>query len=161
MYNDLVTLRKYYSLYIKKQLEEKNEFVQMVPFYETKDSVRETLLKDPNNQIERKIRDQILTIIDASKRFAANTDYKQLDETLINFALSKQKKGVSILSDYGYFLFNNLLYNLFEYELDIDIQTDFSTRLKMVCLYNQKDFDRLSTKQKKTLVDHHTVTIKI
>lgn len=43
IYDDLLTLREFYSYYIKIQIEEKREIVLINPFYETTDSVRETL----------------------------------------------------------------------------------------------------------------------
>jgi hypothetical protein len=43
IYDDLLTLREFYSYYIKIQIEEKKEIVLINPFYETTDSVRETL----------------------------------------------------------------------------------------------------------------------
>ena len=43
IYNDLITLREFYSYYTQRQIEEKNEMVLINPFYETTDVVRETL----------------------------------------------------------------------------------------------------------------------
>jgi hypothetical protein len=43
IYEDLMTLREFYSYYIQRQIEEKKEMVLINPFYETTDSVRETL----------------------------------------------------------------------------------------------------------------------
>lgn len=43
IYDDLMTLREFYSYYIQIQIEEKNEMVLINPFYETTDSVRATL----------------------------------------------------------------------------------------------------------------------
>ena len=43
IYPDLTTLREFYSYYIQKQIEEKNELVFVSPFYETTDSVRHNL----------------------------------------------------------------------------------------------------------------------
>lgn len=43
IYEDLETLREFYSYYVKKRIEDKNEFIQLASFYETVDSVRKTL----------------------------------------------------------------------------------------------------------------------
>jgi hypothetical protein len=40
VYRDLPTLRKNYSQYTKRQIEEKNEIVLILPHYETTDMVR-------------------------------------------------------------------------------------------------------------------------
>jgi hypothetical protein len=43
IYEDLMTLREFYSYYIQIQIEEKKEMVLINPFYETTDTLRETL----------------------------------------------------------------------------------------------------------------------
>jgi hypothetical protein len=43
IYEDLITLREFYSFYIQLQIEEKKEMVLINPFYETTDSVRNIL----------------------------------------------------------------------------------------------------------------------
>ena len=42
IYRDLTTLREFYSNYIQKQIND-NEMIQIMPFYETENSVREIL----------------------------------------------------------------------------------------------------------------------
>ena len=42
IYRDLITLREFYSNYIQKQIND-NEMIQIMPFYETENSVREML----------------------------------------------------------------------------------------------------------------------
>ncbi len=45
-YSDLLTLREMYSYYTKSALHNDNEIVVILPFYETKDKVREILSED-------------------------------------------------------------------------------------------------------------------
>ena len=45
VYTDLTTLREFYSRYITKQINDKEEVVQIMPFYETENSVREIISK--------------------------------------------------------------------------------------------------------------------
>jgi hypothetical protein len=45
IYTDLSILREFYSHYIPEQIEDKEQVVQIMPFYETEDSVRQTLSK--------------------------------------------------------------------------------------------------------------------
>src|SRR4030095_9326797 len=49
VYPDLTTLRKIYSRYIKFQLEENNEIVLIIPYYETTDTVRRVLSEKKKN----------------------------------------------------------------------------------------------------------------
>jgi len=43
IYSDLSILRKFYSHYILKQINDKKEIIQIMPFYETEESVRQVL----------------------------------------------------------------------------------------------------------------------
>ena len=45
IYTDLSILRKFYSHYIPEQIKDKEEIIQIMPFYETEHSVRQTLSK--------------------------------------------------------------------------------------------------------------------
>ena len=45
IYRDLTLLREFYSNYVQKQIND-NEMIQIMPFYETEKSVRETLSKN-------------------------------------------------------------------------------------------------------------------
>ena len=43
IYSDLSMLRQFYSHYIPKQIKHKKKFIQIMPFYETEESVRQVL----------------------------------------------------------------------------------------------------------------------
>ncbi len=47
VYEDLVRLREFYFQYVRKGIEERNEVIQLAPFYETEDSVRKVLSEGP------------------------------------------------------------------------------------------------------------------
>ena len=70
-----------------------------------------------------------------------------------------KRKKVSILGEMGVFFFKNQIQSLIDYEFSLP--TEFDTNLKGICLYHQKDFDRLSTNQKEELINHHKIAIKI
>ena len=51
VYPDMITLRRIYSYYTKMQLEDNNEIVLIVPYYETTEMVRSVLSgENKNNQ---------------------------------------------------------------------------------------------------------------
>ena len=51
VYPDIATLRKIYSSYIKTALDERNEFVIVLPYYETVDAVRKVLSQENDANI--------------------------------------------------------------------------------------------------------------
>jgi hypothetical protein len=79
VYPDLNTLREIYSRYIKFQLEENNEIVLIIPYYETTDSVRRILsenkeINDNDNDlpyihVQKYENEGSLIIIDSAKAY--------------------------------------------------------------------------------------------
>jgi hypothetical protein len=52
IYSDLNILRKFYTHYIPEQIKDKEEVIQIMPFYETENSVREALFnKKQKNRV--------------------------------------------------------------------------------------------------------------
>jgi hypothetical protein len=169
IYSDMATLREFWSFYTKKSIEESNELVCLTPFYDTVDSVRKTLSEEGHMSIDvqkYETNPKSLIIADSYERYFDKTGralQKELvlkeDQRLEGLAKELNKKGVSILGDMGVFLFKNLVQNLVDYELAFSKQPD--TKLKNVCLYHQKDFDRLSVNQKEEIVGDHKIAIRI
>ena len=63
IYTDLTILREFYSHYIPEQIEEKEHVVQIMPFYETEDSVRQTLSKGYRGINIEKVEDEEKSLI--------------------------------------------------------------------------------------------------
>lgn len=169
IYSDTMTLREFWSFYIKKNLEEKNELVFLAPFYETVDSVRKSLAEGhmPIDLEKYEKDEKSLIIVDSLEKYFDKTtkefNVKSLvkaNTDLVDYAESKlKKKGVSILGDSGAFLFKNQIPSLLEYETSLPLQFDLN--LKGMCLYHEKDFGKLSLDQKEEIIKHHKIAIKI
>ena len=78
---------------------------------------------------------------------------------MVEYAKSKGKSGVSIIADKGPFPFKHRIDDLVNFELSLP--SKYNVSLKRVCVYHQKDFNKLSEEQKEKLVNHHVVAIKI
>ncbi len=139
IYPDLVTLRDFYSHYIQKQIEERNEIVQMAPFYETVDSVRQALSGGHlSMDVERLEEERTLAIVDSLKKyFAADDEYirfdLEADKRMVDGAKTDGKSGYSVLGDIGAFHYEGQTYGLVEYELLLP--THYDVDIKRVCLY--------------------------
>jgi len=168
VYSDMVTLREFWSLYTKKSIEEKNELVCLAPFYVTVESVRKTLSEGHMSidvlKYERV--EKSLIILDSLEAYIDNDGSALHAESLwksirhqVKHAKQLEKNGVTIIGDMGPFLFRNQIQSLMDYELYLP--TKFDMNLKGVCMYHQKDFDRLSEDSKKKITEHHQISIKI
>jgi hypothetical protein len=164
IYPDLATLREFYSGYIHKQIEENNEIVQINPFYETTDSVRQVLSEKYNHgmiDVSKCEKQESLIIIDSLKEYFGNKHHMYFKKSLANYAKQIGKNGLSVLADMGAYTHKSMYKDLVDYELSLPRKYNDSIALKGFCLYHQKDFDILSEEQKQKLVEHHGNILKI
>ncbi len=164
VYHDMITLRRVYSEYIKAQLEDKNEIVLILPYYETTEMVRSILSGENDNSIGGSIIDArkyekegSLVIIDSAKAyFGSDIDLMSFLARLAKLAQSSGKSGVSVIADLASFYFHSGIDKLIEYEMSLPTKYDDEMKLKGFCFYHQEDFDkRLSKEQKQKLLEHH------
>jgi hypothetical protein len=110
IYDDLITFRQIYSYYTKMQLEENNELVLLLPYYETTDTVRCHLRENEHACIDvRKYeKEGSLAIIDSVRAYFCSTSIMTFVERLVKHAEKLGKDGVTGSADMGaFFQFNN------------------------------------------------------
>src|SRR5918993_1134378 len=164
VYENLETLREFYSHYVKKRVEERNEVIQLVPFYETEDSVRKSLSEGQTSiDLEKwEKQEKSLIIVDSLKNFFGNVSLESeydSNKNLVDRAKTMGKKGVSILGDAGAFPHKYRIDDLMNHELSLPSKYDMD--LKRICLFHKMDFNRLSEEQKQKLIHHHPIVIRI
>jgi hypothetical protein len=164
VYEDLEKLREFYSRYVKKAIEERNEVIQLAPFYETENSVRKALFeRHILTDIEKweKAEESLIIVVSLKKYIgdiSPGSDY-DYNKNLVEYAKANKKSGVSIIADKGAFVFKHRIDDLVNFELSLPSKYDMD--LKRICVYHQKDFNRLLKEQKQKLVNHHVTAIKI
>ncbi|HEX7208814.1 MAG TPA: MEDS domain-containing protein [Nitrososphaeraceae archaeon] len=163
VYHDLMTLRQIYVGYIKTQLEDNNELVLILPYYETTETVRSILSENPSSNggsifdVSKYEKEGSLMIIDsADAYFSSDTDLMSFVEKLAKQAQSSGKNGISVIADLASFSYFNRIDKLIEYEMSLPTKYDDNMKLKGFCFYHQEDFDRrLSEEEKQKLLEHH------
>ncbi len=163
VYPDMNTLRRIYSYYTKMQLEDNNEIVLIVPYYETTEMVRSVLSGENNNNqsniidVRKYEKQGSLVIIDSVKAyFSSDIDLMSYLARLAKQAQFSGKNGISIIADLASFYYNDQSDKLIEYEMSLPTKYDDNMKLKGFCFYHQEDFDRrLREQQKQTLLEHH------
>ena len=163
VYHDLMTLRQIYAGYIKTQLEDNNELVLILPYYETTETVRSILSENHSSNtgsvfdISKYEKEGSLMIIDSTEAyFASDTDLMSFIEKLTKQAQSSGKHGISVIADLASFSYFNRIDKLIEYEMSLPTKYDDNMKLKGFCFYHQEDFDRrLSEEEKQKLLEHH------
>src|SRR5205807_5689443 len=155
VYRDLLTLRKIYSEYTKRQIEEKKDIVLILPHYETTTMVRYVLSQMANIDVRKYEKQNSLLIIDSSRAyFGSSIDIVSFVKSLVNYADQIGKNGVTVLADKGSFFCYNKLDDLIEYETSL--QRTSGIKAKEFCLYKRDDFKwRISHIQRKKLLEHH------
>jgi MEDS: MEthanogen/methylotroph, DcmR Sensory domain len=164
VYYDMMTLRQIYLRYIKTQLEDNNELVLILPYYETTETVRSVLSGENNSgnggsmvDVRKYEKEGSLMIIDAAEAyFSSDTDLMSFVEKLAKQAQTSGKKGISVIADLASFYHFNRIDKLIEYEMSLPTKYDDKMKLKGFCFYHQEDFDRrLTEQQKQMLLEHH------
>jgi hypothetical protein len=162
VYRDLYTLREFYSNYVQKQIMN-NEMIQIMPFYETENSVRETLSRSWTADLDLlKTDEKSLIIVDSLRGYL---DYDNIEsiwknmEERVNSAEKVGKKGISVLGDAGAFLFKHKMQSLLDYESFLPLKFDIN--LKGICMYHQKDFSKIPKDFQQKIVNSHAMTIMI
>ena len=146
------------------QIEDKNESIKFLPFYETENSVR-TILSNSDVEIDvDKIenREKTLILHDSLEIYLDQTSPESLRDDhldLVEHAIAMKTKGVSILGDMGAFFFKKQIQNLLNYERILP--KEFDANLKGICLYHQNDFNNLYDNTKQKLIDYHQIAMKI
>jgi hypothetical protein len=191
VYPNIEMLRETYSRYVKTQLQDNNEIVLLLPYYETANKVRKTLSEgfvnvaesvgndaDANNTNSNSIidvgkyeKEGSLIIMDSVKGYFGsdnnnynNTDLTEFVKQLVKKAESKGKNGVSVFADLGSFYHyhhSKTADKLVEYELSLPSNFD-GMKLKAFCIYHKEDIDkRFTEEQKQKLLDHHGKALMI
>ena len=187
VYPDIMTLRAIYSRFTKQQLEDMNEIVLILPYYETTDMVRLVLSgsnvygDDISNNtagysgidVGRYEKEGSLVIVDSLKGYFGsdqrqenNTSNKNMDfltflDVLLRYAERRRKEGVTVLADMGSFYLNNHKgsQELMRYEMSLP-EKYYGKNLKGYCLYHQKDFERrFGREEQAQLLDSHSRNI--
>jgi len=163
IYPNHIAFRKFYSFYTIKQIEEKNEFIRIMPFYETTDSVRQTLFEKShiidNSKNET---DNSFATMDSLKYYFGNSKNigaEQPLENMVECAKKLGKKGLSVIGDLGIFSYKGKIPELVDYELSLTKYYDLD--IKCLCLYHQQDFNNLTDEQKQSLFEHHDEVMNI
>lgn len=165
IYRDLNTLRDFCSYYIEKTLREPDTVVQVIPFYETEDSVKNSITQRIDHKTRRADLDyneRRLSIVDSTKIqpfFLADTSNSL--ENLRQFEKVKRfgVRRLSLLEDNGAFFFLHRIKELIEYEASLDALHDVD--LKKICLYHHRDFKLLQEDFKRHLINHHHLAIEL
>ena len=136
--------------------------IQLAPFYETEDSVRKCLSEGQISiDVDKWEKKKSLIIVDSLRKYFGNESLEYDNDSnkkLVDYAKTMGKSGVSILVDKGAFYYKHRIQDLINYELSLPSKYDMD--LKRVCLFHQKDFNKLSEEQKLKLVNHHACTIR-
>jgi hypothetical protein len=150
IYPNQRVLRELYTKYVKRQLEDENKIVLMLPHYETTDSLKRVLLAaDNDNENMMKKYEDSLIVMDSIKAHFGADDHM----TFVNKLVNRAENGVLVIADAGPFFHLNKKEKLVEHELSMPSRFDMN--LKRFCVFHKQDFNSLAEEQKQKLLDHH------
>ena len=155
VYPDYDTLRDLYSRHCRKRLEGGNEIVLLLPHYETINSVRDTL-RELDIDVAKCEKEQVLIIMDALATIFNPTadNFREYLRGLENRARTTGKSGICVIADMGSFYHLGRMDELVNYEIAIPPRRQ-DVKSSLLCLYHNKDFDRLSKQQRDLVCQCH------
>ncbi len=159
LYPNIETMRKVYSSYVKKQLEEQPDSVILfLSYYDTTDNVRDVLSSKGIHVKEREKEGSII-ILDIVKvlqnPYFEVPDVEKLRELSRKTEKQFGDKTIFTIADMSVFNHTKKVSVLLEYEktLHKDLKVE---RWKELCLYNKRDFEIMFTKdESKRLMEYH------
>jgi transcriptional regulator with PAS, ATPase and Fis domain len=150
VYSNQMVLRELYTKYVKRQLEDENKTVLMLPHYETTDSLKRVLLgADNDNEDMMKKYEDSLIVMDSIKAHFGADDHM----AYVNNLVDSSENGVLVIDDAGPFFHLNKKEKLVEHELSMPSR--FDADLKRFCVFHKQDFNTLAEEQRQKLLDHH------
>ena len=159
LYPNIETIRKVYSSYVKKQLEEQpNSVVLFLSYYDTTDNVRGVLSSKGIHVKEREQEGSII-ILDIMKvldnPYLGGSAIEKLRELARKTEKQFGDKTIFIIADMSVFRQLKKASELLEYEktLHKDLKVE---RWKELCLYHKRDFENMFTADESTkLMEYH------
>ena len=150
MYENIETIWKVYSGYVKSQIQDcPNSIMLILPYYDTTDKVREVL---ESNGINTKENEQQGKLVIIDVQTVIKNQYYDVPELERIRALTSQiqagspDKTIIIIADMS--VFNHLrgTLELLEYEKTLDRDLKIQ-QWRELCFYNERDFDIMFTKE--------------
>ena len=159
LYPNIETLRKVYSSYIKRQLQEQPDSVVLfLSYYDTTDNIRSVLISKgvPVKEHERNGTMILLDIMKVLRnQYFEVPDVEKLREPARKTEKQFGDKTIFIIADMSVFNHTKKASELLEYEktLHKDLKVE---RWKELCLYNKRDFETMfSQEQSARLMEYH------
>jgi len=154
VYEDIAAFRQIYSNHAKKRLEEENEIVLLLPYFESVDSVK-FYLQEAGVDVEQRSRDGSLVIVDSVEQFfGEGKDFLYFLGILEKKAKEKGKEGISVMADMGAFYQIYDESRLIKYETSIQPKTD-AKYSSLLCSYQKDNFSRLSKSARELILAQH------
>jgi hypothetical protein len=154
VYEDVASFRQIYSNHARKRLEEENEIVLLLPYFEGVDSVR-FYLQEAGVDVEQRSRDGSLVIVDSVEQFfGEGKDFLYFLSILEKKAKEKGKKGISVIADMDAFYQVFDEGRLIKYETSIKPRTDIKYS-SLLCSYQRTNFNRLSESARELILAQH------
>jgi len=155
VYPNQGVLRELFTKYVKRQIEDENKTVLILPHYETIDSLKRILLgADNDKDMMKKYKDSLIVMDSIKGHFGADDHM-----VFVNKLVNRAENGVLVIADAGPFFHLNKKEKLVGHELSMPSR--FDTDLKRFCVFHEQDFDTLAEEQKQKLVNHHGQVLMI
>jgi hypothetical protein len=155
-------MRQFEEFYVeccKDSLLNRGEIFILVTYYQQVSVVRKKLLLS-GIDAARYENDGALVILDSETAYQTNLEEESskyniiiLTSMLTKQIRSRDKNGITLLSDLGTFILNNRIAGLLSHELSMP--TRFESNIRPLCFYHNDDFNVLREEEKRRICSDH------
>ena len=155
-------MRQFEEFYVeccKDSLLNRGEIFVLVTYYQQVSVVRKKLLLS-GIDAARYENDGALVILDSETAYQTDLEEESskyniiiLTTMLTKQIRSRDKNGITLLSDLGTFILNNRIADLLSHELSMP--TRFESNIRPLCFYHNDDFNVLREEEKRRICSHH------
>jgi hypothetical protein len=155
IYSDLNAFRQIYTRFCKMSLEERNETVLILTYYDAIGSIASIIMNAADIDVERYRRKGHLIIVDSVKEFfGSGKDFRSLIQFIERSILNNGRTGISIIADMNSFYHVGKMNELLDYERSIQAHTPH-IKYTMLCCYHKVTFTNFEQLQKQMIMKQH------
>lgn len=156
IYPELDSFREIYRRLTKDRIEKHNDFVMLMPHYETTKSVEQSLAELDINVKEQKSKGALDIVDSYHAFFDPEHDFLDVIAAGVDTAKRNGKSGLVVIADMGSFYHRQAIDEMVDHECKLASKgQQQDMRYFIFCCYHKNDFEKLTKDQEERLCINH------
>ncbi|SRR5579884_299977 len=153
IYPELDSFREVYTHVAEARIKRNNDLVMLLPHYETRKSVEQSLRELDIDVSNPSFRDSIDIVDSYHAFFDPEQEFRSVLAAGVDTAMRKGKSGIVVIADMGSFFHRQAIDRMVSHECKLPSRQNISCTL--FCCYHIRDFEKLTKKQEEQICENH------